>query len=252
MYSTREDVENWLKEMEIKNYIINKDLTVDVNSNVSITSKKLKEILVQFGTIKGNFSCGWNELTSLKGCPEVVCGGFTCNSNKLTNLKSCPKTVNGSFYCFNNNLTSLKDCPEVIHGDFNCSDNALTSLEYCPEVIHGSFNCSDNALTSLEYCPEVIPGNFYCSYNELTNFTYFPKEINGDFIYIHKNKIKEKELVNFNCKMKNVNNISNDFNTVGKLEVFLSKVNYYKSKKENELLKKLSTNSSNIKLNKKL
>ena len=93
---------------------------------------------------------------------------------------------------------------------------------------------------------------FHCSQNELTNFEDFPKEINGDFIFMHDNKIKEEELVNFNCNIENVKNIYSDFNTTGDKEGFLNKVNYYKIKKENELLKELSIHSNNMKLNKKL
>ena len=37
MYSTREEVESWLIEMEIENYVIKEDLTVDVNGSVDIS-----------------------------------------------------------------------------------------------------------------------------------------------------------------------------------------------------------------------
>ena len=43
-----------------------------------------------------------------------------------------------------------------------------------------------------------------------------------------------------------------DFNKNGNVEEFFEIVNYYKSKKENELLKELSINSKNVKSNKKL
>ena len=76
MYSTREEVENWLIKMQIKNYVINEDLTVNVNESVDISYKKLVEIPVQFGIVKSHFHCNHNELTSLEGCPEVVNGRF--------------------------------------------------------------------------------------------------------------------------------------------------------------------------------
>ena len=169
MYSTREEVEAWLKEIDITNYIINEDLTVDIDDDVDISCQNLKEIPIKFGIVNGNFNCGYNELTSLEGCPEVV------NSN------------------------------------FDCSDNELKILEY------------------------------------------FPPKINGIFIAFYKNKIKEEELVNFNCEMENVENIYSDFNQYGDVKELLEKVSHYKNvKKENELLKELSINSNNIKLNKKL
>ena len=58
--------------MEIKNYVINEDLTVDVNGDVDISSKKIIDIKVKFKKIIGSFHCSNNELTNLEGCPEVV------------------------------------------------------------------------------------------------------------------------------------------------------------------------------------
>ena len=52
--------------MEIKNYIINEDLTVDVNSEVYILDKELKEIPIRFGIVNGNFDCSYNELTNFE------------------------------------------------------------------------------------------------------------------------------------------------------------------------------------------
>ena len=177
--------------MKIKNYVINEDLTVDVNEYVNISYKNLKEIPIRFG---------------------IINGGFNCNSNHLTSLKGCPQKISGTFYCV---------------------DNKLINLEYCPEIINDDFSCSDNNLTSFE-----------C----------FSKEINGIFIYFHQNNIDEKELFNFNCKMKNVVYLCSDFHKDGNVEAFFNKLNYYKIiPSENELLKELiNENVNNVKLNKKL
>ena len=55
MYKTRKDIKNWLKEMKIKNHVINEDLTVDVKGNVDISSQYLKEIPIRFGIVNGFF-----------------------------------------------------------------------------------------------------------------------------------------------------------------------------------------------------
>ena len=183
---------------------------------------------------------------------NIIEGNFYCSDNKLTNLKGCPLKIYGNFSCNSNNLTSLIGCPKVINGDFYCNDNKLKSLEYCIEIVNGKFHCNRNKITSLEGCPEVIIGSFSCYGNILSNFEYFPKEIKGNYIEINKNNIKEEELVNFNCKIKNIEEIFSDFNKNGNIKEFLDKVNLYKSKRENELLKEISNNSNNIKLNKKL
>ena len=58
--------------------------------------------------IKGDFSCSYNQLTSLEGCPKEVGGGFDCSVNQLTSLKGCPKEVGGDFYCYYNSKKLLK------------------------------------------------------------------------------------------------------------------------------------------------
>ena len=94
--------EDWLNSMGIKNYTINSDGTVDVKGDVDISKKSLKNIPVQFGTVSGNFYCSSNNLTTLKGGPEIVKRHFYCSFNKLTSLEYSPKEVGGDFYCNDN------------------------------------------------------------------------------------------------------------------------------------------------------
>ena len=96
-----------MKEHEIHNYCINRENTIDVNGNVRIEYKGLKEIPVQFGSINGNFWCHNNLLTSLKGCPRYVRDIFHCGSNQLTSLEYCPKVIEGNFECSFNHLNTL-------------------------------------------------------------------------------------------------------------------------------------------------
>lgn len=56
-----------LKDLKIKDYKINNDLTVDVVGDVNLSGKGLTEIPVKFGVITGSFYCSNNQLTSLKG-----------------------------------------------------------------------------------------------------------------------------------------------------------------------------------------
>ena len=171
----------WLEEMNIKNYKINPDGTVDVNGDVDISQKQLTEIPIQFGKISGNFYCYNNNLTTLKGAPIYVGGDFTCSYNKLTSLKGAPEYVGGHFYCYNNNLTSLDGAPKYIEGDFYCNKNKLTSLEGAPKKVGGIFSCSGNNLTSLEGAPTYVGKHFNCSRNELTSLEGAPKKVGGNF-----------------------------------------------------------------------
>ena len=151
---TKEEIEKWLKKYEIDNYIINDDLTVDVNGIVNLHSSKLSKIPIKFGKISGNFSVSSNKLTSLKGCPKEVLGDFYCSSNKLK---------------------SLEYCPEIVKGFFSCVENELTSLKYCPEKIEDSFNCRNNKLEDLEFMPKSISGKFYFDKNPLKNISHLSK-----------------------------------------------------------------------------
>lgn len=102
MLHDKKKIEAWLQSMNIQNYIINEDLTIDVNGNVNIEQKNLHQIPVQFNIVKGNFSCNANKLTSLKGAPIEVYGDFDCYHNNLENLLYLPKIITGIFEYFSN------------------------------------------------------------------------------------------------------------------------------------------------------
>ena len=160
--SKKRMIEEWLKEYNIKNYIINDDFTIDVDGFVYISNKNLKELpeYIQFGVVKSEFSCAENRLISLKGCP---------------------KEVGASFYCYENKLKSLEGAPEKVGGDFYCNYNDLISLEGAPKEVRLNFLCDCNDLISLEGAPKKLGGNFYCDYNKLTTLKGAPKEIGGEF-----------------------------------------------------------------------
>jgi len=106
----------------LKNYIINSDNTIDVNGNVILIGKlgNMKKLPVKFGKVSGNFNCGGNKLTTLKGCPNYDGGYFSCYENNLTTLEGCPNYVGGNFWCSENNLTTLEGCPNYVGGEFDC------------------------------------------------------------------------------------------------------------------------------------
>ena len=82
-------------EKYYKNYIIN------VNDSVYLSSRCLIEIPVQFGYVKNNFWCSYNQLTSLKGFPKKVKGSIHCmfNPGKFTKeeIEKCCE-VGGTIY----------------------------------------------------------------------------------------------------------------------------------------------------------
>ncbi len=82
--SRSSDIESILKRYNIKNRTINEDGTVDVDGSVDLYEKGLTKIPVKFRNVSGGFFCGFNQLTSLKGCPKEVGGNFLCAYNQLT------------------------------------------------------------------------------------------------------------------------------------------------------------------------
>lgn len=129
-------VKEWLDKVGVENYTINDDLTVDVNDNVNICHSDLWEIPIQFGRIYGNFDCGHNNLTTLKGCPIYVEESFACTYNKLHSLLYTPKYIGYRFYYGSNPLPSKLN-------DFNVP---MAVYKYQEEYgiwnVDGSFNLS--------------------------------------------------------------------------------------------------------------
>lgn len=125
------------------------DLFEAKRKGIDITKKNLTEIPPEYKGIKvnGDFSCFFNELTSLKNSPASVSGGFLCMYNKLTTLLGGPVTVDGEYDCRYNNLANLIGASVVVNSYFTCQNNDITSLEGVPQIIRGEFYCNGNNLT---------------------------------------------------------------------------------------------------------
>ena len=160
-FESNKSIESICKKYGIENYTINEDGTVDVNGDVYLNSKGLKEIPLKFGYVSGDFFCDYNGLISLEGAPSEVGGYFSCCYNQLASLEGAPRKVGECFGCHNNQLTSLIGSPEKIGEDFHCNDNELTSLIGAPEEIGGNFYCADNPLPkeildNYEYINRIV------------------------------------------------------------------------------------------------
>jgi hypothetical protein len=115
-------IENWLKNMKINLYIINDDLSIDVNERVDLWNKNLDKLpdYIEFNRIFGNFNISDNDLISMKGFPKIIYDDFYCCNNILTSLKGCPKKVHGNFYFKGNKGTKFteEDIREVCNVSF--------------------------------------------------------------------------------------------------------------------------------------
>ncbi len=176
------EIENWLKEHSINNYMISEDLYVSVQGNVNLNERlNGKKIPIKFDRIEGYFDISNNNLTTLEGCPKVVVKDFNCSKNKLVSLFDAPTEV-GDFDCSYNQLKSLSYAPKEVKGSFNCSFNELTSIKASPRTIKGHFKCNDNKLVSLEGGPKNIDTYFDCSHNFIERLVGGPITVKHDYI----------------------------------------------------------------------
>jgi len=169
----KKEVEDNLKKIgiNVKVCAINKDYTVDVNSDVAILVRNIDVCPVVFNVANGNFIWHYAGLKSMKNLPKIVKGYFSVANNKLTTLEGSQTTiVTGTFNCSGNKLKNLKGSPMKC-GGFIAMMNGLESLEGSPEEVYGDFLVSNNKLTSLEGSPIKIGGTYDCSDNKLENLT---------------------------------------------------------------------------------
>jgi hypothetical protein len=126
---SNQDIDSICKEYNIKNYTINQDGSIDVDSDVYLSFKKLTELPLKFRNVSGDFHCDNNKLTSLEGAPKWVGGDFWCNTNKLNSLEGCPKSVVGIFWCDNNQLKDVYGIKEGFRlGEFYISGNPVEEI----------------------------------------------------------------------------------------------------------------------------
>lgn len=176
------DVEKWLKDNSINNYMISEELYVTVQGNVNLNQKlKGQKLPVKFKMVDGYFDISNNNLTTLEGCPKIVSRDFNCSRNKLTTLLDCPNEV-GDFDCSHNLLKTLSYAPKEVKGSFDCSFNELESIKGSPRTIKGHFKCNDNHIATLKGGPKYVDTYFDCSHNFLERLTGGPVSVGHDYI----------------------------------------------------------------------
>ena len=176
------EIEKWLKEHSINNYIISEDLHITVQGNVNLSQKlNTKKLPVKFKMVDGYFDISKNGLTSLEGCPKVVTRDFNCSKNNLHSLFEGPTAV-GDFDCSYNQLKNLSYAPKEIKGNFDCSHNEIVSINGMPRTIRGFFNCSYNKIVSLKGGPKNVEAIFDCSNNSIERLINGPVSVGQDYI----------------------------------------------------------------------
>lgn len=115
------------------NYVINKDMSVDINGNVQLEDIGLDYLPFKFNRVSGYFSVSHNNLLNLSGFPKSIGLDIFIDGNKLSSLSGLPEEVNGNFWCSDNNLLNLEGCPKYIDGKFKFASNGIFDLSYFPK-----------------------------------------------------------------------------------------------------------------------
>jgi len=150
-------ITKWLKSVEVENYTINEDGTIDIKGNFVIEEKPKCFInrkfpdYIQFNYVSGHVTFRHNNVISLKGFPQFIGGYLTLEDNELDSLEGGPKEIlknvinDGWGYRVKyNQLKSLKGSPKIVKGFFDVSHNQLISLQDAPEEVRTDFRCSNN------------------------------------------------------------------------------------------------------------
>lgn len=177
VYDTKEKVQKWLDKMNIRNYIINDDLSVDVDGSANLIFNNLTKISVKFNNIESNFSVSENNLTTLENCPKSVKGDFGCANNWLNSLQHCPKFIGGDFYCHNNSFTSLLGIPIDINlNKLKCGDEKLV-WNWLETIISENESNITYHLNWINKNKSWIPEDFLDKFGYLLEFEHYTKTL---------------------------------------------------------------------------
>ena len=135
--------------IDISDFTINQDGSVDVRGNVYLQEKKLFKLPLQFNKVSGQFNISHNNLKSLKGCPIEVRESFYCHNNELHTLKYGPKKVGGHFSCDDNYLDTLKNGPETVGGSYQATNNNLYDVSGFPNYYNGDVYFHKNPVYAI-------------------------------------------------------------------------------------------------------
>lgn len=148
----KEDIIAWLNRYGVRVYQLIKNpqygYVVKAHSEVKIGHAQLNSIDVKFIEAKSDFICNYNNLTSLKGCPEVVEGHFFCGDNNLQNFKDCPVRIGGHFNAMRSGVKSLSYMPRYVGRDIYLGQNNIKNFDtlMLPDFVGGRIGLANEQL----------------------------------------------------------------------------------------------------------
>lgn len=173
-------VSRWLDYMGIENYTINEDLSVDVDDNVVINDKRLREIEVKFNIVRGDFWCTTNNLQTLENCPTKIFGNFGCSHNYINSCVFLPKCKH--CYINHNKLLSLDGMPiDMNLNKFYCAGNILSEKElkwnWLESIISENESNISYHIDWIKENKDSMPEIFNDKFGYLLEFEHYTKTI---------------------------------------------------------------------------
>lgn len=183
---SKEEIVEWLKEYQVENWTINKDLSVDVKGNVYLDHcfrpQTKNEWLEQIeGYEEHTDPEGYEELTLCDDGTYERRGSYYQFEEKQFEPYTLPvqfHKVSGDFGISQNRLATLKGCPKEIGGDFDCEHSGITSLEGAPSNVGGIFNCAENAIETVGQIDTVVGDSFVGMYGIIEFKGVMPNDFN--------------------------------------------------------------------------
>lgn len=169
------------QECESFNVTNNKSLTnlencsLKKTNNLNLTNNSLENLYgLEKIEINGHIYINKNNLTSLKGLPEIINGNLDLSDNNLIDLNDISNTVKGFINLKKNKITSLENFPSNVSGSIFISHNKIKSMKGLPNVIFGSLECMCNEITEFDSVSKIYD-NFYCNNNQITTLKNIPE-----------------------------------------------------------------------------
>ena len=168
LLTKKSDILFWLEERKITVYNTlfsllpsNEGFIIEVADNINLSNFQMTHLPVQFGRVKGKFSCDNCKLETLKGAPHFVGGSFSCSWNRLETLEYAPATVGENFLCHHNMLKNFKHAPVIVPGRLGASVNHIATLEHAPQAM-GHLEIQYNPFKAIQAYTEF---EFECTGN---------------------------------------------------------------------------------------
>lgn len=229
------DIKKWLHDFDIKYYVINDDLTVDVKVSVDLSFLDLTNIPIKFRNISGYFYCNDNQLTDFSFMPDIIASHCNIGYNKVNTINYLPKTIGGDLFFNDMDLNEIDLSNTIVRGDIIGMNNKLDKIKFNNNQEINVLNLKNNNFKNTLFLENIklIPSStLYLSENKIEELDYLDVDYIRYLDCSHNNiknlktmpKIIQDE---FNCSYNKLENLFNISISVGSLNCSYNNINSF-------------------------